>query len=72
MDYSYSRMGPCWRRKRSVKKPCLIQPNSVNYFDLEDPVSLARLEQPLTARRDLRGLVAIDEIQRRPEERERN
>ncbi len=41
--------------------------DSLNYFDLEDPVSLARLEQPMTALRDLRGLVVIDEIQRRPE-----
>jgi uncharacterized protein len=40
---------------------------SVNYFDLEDPLSLARLDQPMTALRDLTGLVVIDEIQRRPE-----
>lgn len=45
----------------------LVPPNSVNYFDLEDPTSLARLEQPMTALRDLRGLVVIDEIQRRPD-----
>jgi uncharacterized protein len=42
-----------------------VPPDSPNYFDLEDPVSLARLEEPLTALRALRGLVAIDEIQRR-------
>ena len=41
--------------------------NSANYFDLEDPVSLARLDQPMTALQDLRGLVVIDEIQRRPD-----
>lgn len=41
--------------------------DSLNYFDLEDPVSLARLEQPLTALRDLQGVVVIDEIQRRPD-----
>lgn len=41
--------------------------NSLNYFDLEDPISLARLDQPMTAFRDLKGLVIIDEIQRRPE-----
>lgn len=40
---------------------------SLNYFDLEDPVSLARLEQPMTALQDLEGLVVIDEVQRRPE-----
>lgn len=44
-----------------------VAPDSLNYFDLEDPVSLARLEQPLTALRDLHGLVVIDEIQRRPD-----
>ncbi|MBI5596825.1 MAG: ATP-binding protein [Elusimicrobia bacterium] len=37
------------------------------YFDLEDPESLARLAEPMTALRPLRGLVVIDEIQRRPE-----
>ena len=42
-----------------------VPPESPNYFDLEDPISLARLEEPLTALRDLRGLVVIDEIQRR-------
>lgn len=44
-----------------------VRPDSVNYFDLEDPVSLARLEQPMTALQDLRNLVVIDEIQRRPD-----
>jgi len=44
-----------------------VPPNSLNYFDLEDPVSLARLEQPLTALGDLSGLVVIDEVQRRPD-----
>lgn len=45
----------------------LLQVDSPNYFDLEDPVSLARLEQPMTALQSLEGLVVIDEIQRRPE-----
>jgi predicted AAA+ superfamily ATPase len=44
-----------------------VFPSSVNYFDLEDPFSLARLDQPMTALQDLRGLVVIDEVQRRPE-----
>ncbi|NKQ36563.1 MAG: ATP-binding protein [Chloroflexi bacterium] len=44
-----------------------VSPDSLNYFDLEDPVSLARLEQPLIALRDLSGLIVIDEIQRRPD-----
>ena len=44
-----------------------VSPSSVNYFDLEDPLSLALLEQPMTALQDLSGLVVIDEIQRRPD-----
>ena len=45
----------------------LVPADSANYFDLEDPVSLARLDQPMTALQDLHGLVVIDEIQRRPD-----
>jgi len=44
-----------------------VPPASINYFDLEDPLSLARLDQPMTALQDLQGLVVIDEIQRRPD-----
>jgi len=42
-----------------------VSSDSANYFDLEDPVSLSRLEEPMTALRGLTGLVVIDEIQRR-------
>lgn len=45
----------------------LVDLASVNYFDLEDPISLARLDEPLTSLGDLRGTVVIDEVQRRPE-----
>ncbi len=44
----------------------LVAEDSVNYFDLEDPVSLARLDEPVTALEPLEGLVVIDEVQRRP------
>lgn len=44
-----------------------VAPASANYFDLEDPVSLARLAEPMTALAGLRGVVVIDEVQRRPE-----
>ncbi|MGH8034208.1 MAG: ATP-binding protein, partial [Lysobacterales bacterium] len=43
----------------------LLSPDSINYFDLEDPVSLARLDEPMTALKPLEGLVVIDEVQRR-------
>jgi len=38
-----------------------------NYFDLEDPEARARLAAPMSALRDLRGLVVIDEVQRTPD-----
>ncbi len=45
----------------------LVTAGSPNYFDLEDPVSLARLDQPLVALRGLTGTVVIDEVQHRPD-----
>jgi predicted AAA+ superfamily ATPase len=44
-----------------------VAADSLNYFDLEDPASLARLSQPDLALRPLKGLVVIDEVQRHPE-----
>jgi len=39
----------------------------VTHFDLENPRHLYRLEDPLFALENLRGLVILDEIQLRPE-----
>jgi uncharacterized protein len=44
-----------------------VAANSLNYFDLEDPQSLARLTEADTALRPLKKLVLIDEVQRRPD-----
>jgi hypothetical protein len=44
-----------------------VSANSLNYFDLEDSRSLARLSEPDLALRPLTKLVVIDEIQRRPD-----
>jgi predicted AAA+ superfamily ATPase len=44
-----------------------VTPDSLNYFDLEDPQSVARLTEPDMALRPLKKLVVIDEIQRRPD-----
>lgn len=41
--------------------------NPSYHFDLEDPIDLARLENPKLTLENLTGLVIIDEIQRRPE-----
>lgn len=45
----------------------LVSAESPNYLDLEDPSSIARLDEPMTALRSLKGLVVIDEVQRRPD-----
>ena len=37
------------------------------YFDLENPVDLARLSEPMTALESLRGLIVIDEVHRHPD-----
>lgn len=44
----------------------IVDPRSPNYFDLENPVDARRLEEPMTALTPLRGLIVIDEVQRRP------
>ena len=38
-----------------------------HFFDLEDPRSLARLDEPQTALQGLNGTVVIDEVQRKPD-----
>ncbi|MBN1343533.1 MAG: ATP-binding protein [Phycisphaerae bacterium] len=48
------------RLAAATKGPCA-------YFDLEDPRDLARLDDPMLALQDLRGLVVIDEVQQRPD-----
>jgi predicted AAA+ superfamily ATPase len=40
---------------------------SMIFFDLENPEDLARLADPMLALKSLRGLVVLDEVQRRPE-----
>ena len=41
--------------------------NGGEHFDLEDPADLSRLTDPRLALEGLRGLVVIDEVQRRPD-----
>jgi hypothetical protein len=58
--------GPRQSGKTTLARQLLAE-ESANYFDLEDPVSLARLDEPKTALGPLQGLVVIDEVQRRPD-----
>lgn len=58
--------GPRQSGKTTLARQLLAE-ESANYFDLEDSVSLARLDEPKTALEPLQGLVVIDEVQRRPD-----
>jgi hypothetical protein len=44
----------------------ILPPNHPNYFDLEDPVTAALMQNPKTALEGLTGLVVLDEAQREP------
>jgi predicted AAA+ superfamily ATPase len=57
-------VGPRQSGKTTLARQ-IVPPDSLNYFDLEDLASLSRLEEPMTALQNLRGIVVIDEIQRR-------
>ena len=59
-------IGPRQSGKTTLARQ-IVAPHSPAYFDLEDPRSLARLAEPMTALARLRGVVVIDEIQRRPD-----
>lgn len=58
-------LGPRQSGKTTLARQ-FVPVTSPNYFDLEDPVSLARLAEPMTALRDLTGTIVIDEVQRMP------
>jgi uncharacterized protein len=59
-------LGPRQSGKTTLAR-MLLSIDSENYFDLEGGASRRRLEDPETALGELRGLVVIDEVQRRPE-----
>jgi predicted AAA+ superfamily ATPase len=53
-------------RQYARQSPWKFDPG-LQYFDLEDPAHLARLDNPMLALGSLEGLVIIDEVQNRPE-----
>jgi uncharacterized protein len=59
-------LGPRQCGKTTLARQFVL-PDSPNYFDLEDPLSLARLDDAMIALRGLTGLIVIDEVQRRPD-----
>mgnify|MGYP000573769452 CR=1 FL=1 len=62
----FTLVGPRQCGKTTLAREFVAE-DSANYFDLEDPISLARLDEPVTALESLQGLIVIDEIQRRSE-----
>ncbi len=60
-------IGPRQCGKTTLAREVLAATPQAELFDLENPRSAARLEHPLQALEDLRGLVVLDEIQRRPD-----
>ncbi|MEK6734201.1 MAG: ATP-binding protein [Pseudomonadota bacterium] len=63
-------LGPRQSGKTTVAKQyCqLIQNfNRANYFDLENPADLERLNNPILAFEYLNGMIVIDEVQRKPD-----
>jgi predicted AAA+ superfamily ATPase len=65
-SWAVALVGPRQTGKTTLARQ-FVSPDSLNYFVLEELTSLSQLEEPMTALRDLRGLVVIDEIQRRPD-----
>ena len=59
-------IGPRQAGKTTLAR-LIVPPDAPNYYDLEDPTSLARLAEPMTELARLRGVVVIDEVQRRPD-----
>jgi len=59
-------LGPRQSGKTTLARAVAAR-RSAAHFDLENPTDLARLSAPMTALEGLRGLVVIDEIQRKPE-----
>ena len=60
-----ARVGPRQVGKTTLAR-ALLEVDSVNWFDLEDPQVEAQLAAPMVALKDLRGLVVIDEVQHAP------
>src|SRR5436190_21622245 len=59
-------VGPRQSGKTTLARQ-ILPATAMAYFDLEEPGSVARLSEPMTALGPLEGIVVIDEIQRRPD-----
>jgi len=53
--------------KTTLARHLAANRDDVTFFDLEDPRDVARLDEPMIALEPLRGIVVLDEVQRRPD-----
>ena len=62
-------LGPRQTGKTTLAREFFHEQNGadLNYFDLENPLDLSRLQDPMLALEGLEGLIVIDEIQRIPD-----
>ncbi|MBP7828334.1 MAG: ATP-binding protein [Kiritimatiellae bacterium] len=60
-------LGPRQCGKTTLARMVIRDRADVTFFDLEDPATLGSFDNPALVLRDLRGLVVIDEVQRRPD-----
>ena len=60
-------LGPRQCGKTTLARAIATERDQCEYFDLENPLDVARLTAPLQTLSRLEGLVVIDEIQRKPE-----
>ena len=60
-------VGPRQCGKTTLARVLASRAASATVFDLEDPAMAGALEQPMSTLQPLRGLVVVDEVQRRPE-----
>lgn len=60
-------LGPRQCGKTTLAREFIRGRSDIRFFDLEDPATLESFTNPHLLLRDLRGLVVVDEVQRRPD-----
>jgi predicted AAA+ superfamily ATPase len=60
-------IGPRQVGKTTLARRIASEYSNATFFDLENPLSLSRLQDPLLALQSLEGLIVIDEIQHQPD-----
>ena len=60
-------LGPRQCGKTTIARRIAEEITPSEFFDLENPLDLARLDNPMLALQDLTGLIVLDEVQRKPD-----